>query len=66
MSLSGGKARPKDVFRSNVEKQLVPESIDGSLAKKVHLGARTVSHQGGRKSSGDVSVSFTDFMEGKP
>ena len=58
--MRGGKARPKAGFQFNVQKQPVPESSWGSLAKNPCLDTSTQILHGGRKSSGGVSVRLTD------
>ena len=66
--VSGGRTRLRAAFQFNVQKQPVPESIGGSVARKTCSGTRTDSHLSGKKlSGGGTSTSFSDSQdEGKP
>ena len=52
--------KPKSSFQFNVQKQPMPDSRGASLAKKPHLDTNPDSHQGSRKSPGEVSTSSTN------
>ena len=58
--MKGVMAKPKAWIWFHVQKQYVPETCSASFSKKSELGSKPDSHQGERKSFGDVSTSSTD------